>query len=98
MGVLDGRRCLVTGAASGIGRVFCEALAAEGAHVAGLDVLPVEADGIWVVADVTVPTQVEAAVSRAIAELDGLDVLVNNAGIYPSVPFEHTSYELWQRI
>ena len=40
---MDGRRCLVTGAATGLGQVFCTALAAEGAVVAGLDVAPLDA-------------------------------------------------------
>ena len=105
---MDGRRCLVTGAAAGLGQVFCTALAAEGAIVAGLDVAPLdgtaaavaEAGGSFdaVTADVTSPDQVRTAVAEAIARLDGLDVLVNNAGIYPAVPFAETTHALWRRI
>jgi NAD(P)-dependent dehydrogenase (short-subunit alcohol dehydrogenase family) len=108
MGTMDGRRCLVTGAATGIGQVFCAALAAEGADVAGLDVADLEetramvgnAGGtlVTVAADVTDPAAVDAAVGEASGALGGLDVLVNNAGIYPSLPFEETTYETWRRI
>jgi 3-oxoacyl-[acyl-carrier protein] reductase len=108
MGTMAGRRCLVTGAAAGLGRVFCTALAAEGARVAGLDVATLErtaadvdhAGGSFtaVTADVTSPEQVAAGVATAVDRLGGLDVLVNNAGIYPSIPFEETTPQLLRRV
>ena len=104
-GRIDGRRCLVTGAAHGLGRVFCVALAGEGGRVAGLDVDDLQptaaavGDGfVPLTADVTD----EEAVGRALAELEirfgGLDILVNNAGVYPLIPFEQTSFALWRRV
>ncbi|MEW2528495.1 SDR family oxidoreductase [Streptomyces sp. NPDC047071] len=79
----EGLSALVTGGASGIGRATAELLAARGARVAVLDRDP---DGVpeplrAYTADVTDDTAVRAAVAAAAADLGGLDVLVNNAGI-----------------
>ncbi|MEQ6903340.1 SDR family NAD(P)-dependent oxidoreductase [Nocardioides sp. YIM 152588] len=107
-GRLEGRRCLVTGAAGGLGRTFCSALAAEGARVAGLDLADLGGTGDAVAAaggrltavraDVTDPEQVQDAVDSAAAGLGGLDTVVNNAGVYPLVPFEATDFAQWRRI
>jgi 3-oxoacyl-[acyl-carrier protein] reductase len=91
---LAGRAALVTGGSRGIGRAIALALAAEGAAVAvnyrsgraeAEDVVAeIEAAGgraIAVAADVAEPAEAEAMVERAIAELGGLHILVNNAGI-----------------
>ncbi|MGQ9371289.1 SDR family NAD(P)-dependent oxidoreductase [Azospirillum sp. ST 5-10] len=84
---LDGRRALVTGAASGIGRAALEALRAAGAHTVGLDRVPgAGGDADWVVADLTDEGQVIAAVARAAERLGGIDVLVNCAGIEVEAP------------
>ncbi|QCX80500.1 3-oxoacyl-[acyl-carrier-protein] reductase FabG [Streptomyces sp. YIM 121038] len=79
----EGLSALVTGGASGIGRATADLLAARGARVAVLDRDP---DGVpeplrAYTADVTDDTAVRAAVAAAAADLGGLDVLVNNAGI-----------------
>jgi NAD(P)-dependent dehydrogenase (short-subunit alcohol dehydrogenase family) len=107
-GRVEGRRCLVTGAAQGLGRTFCAALAMEGGSVAGLDVGDLEGTAVEVQraggsfaavrADVTKPDEVARAVAEAVGELGGLDILVNNAGVYPLVPFEETTYELWRHV
>ncbi|CAO3441042.1 SDR family NAD(P)-dependent oxidoreductase [Azospirillum endophyticum] len=84
---LDGRRVLVTGAASGIGRAARAALAAAGARVVGLDRAAAPAgDADWVVCDLTEEAQVVAAVAAAADRLGGLDVLVNCAGIEIDAP------------
>jgi NAD(P)-dependent dehydrogenase (short-subunit alcohol dehydrogenase family) len=74
------RRVLITGAASGIGAAAAERMRAAGARVAGLD-LEVDPDRGILACDLTDPAAVERAVPEAIAQLGGLDVLVNNAGI-----------------
>jgi 3-oxoacyl-[acyl-carrier protein] reductase len=94
MGRYDGRVAVITGAAQGIGFGCATRFAEEGASVAvvGLDEaaasaaaakLPLQGDAkaIGVGADVSNTEAVEAAVARVVAELDGIHVLVNNAGI-----------------
>ncbi len=82
---LEGRRALVTGAASGIGRAARKALIDAGARVVGLDrVAGPDAD--WVVCDLAEEAQVVAAVASAVDRLGGLDVLVNCAGIEIDAP------------
>lgn len=78
---------VVTGAASGLGLGVAEALRAEGAEVALLDIAesPLTAQarrlgGLAVVCDVTDPTSVNAAIARVCAELGGVDILISNAG------------------
>jgi NAD(P)-dependent dehydrogenase (short-subunit alcohol dehydrogenase family) len=87
---LRGKRAIVTGAGSGIGRAVALRLAAEGARVIVSDVEEVaakavarEIGGETLVrkTDVTSPNEVEALVGAAVDEWEGLDVMVNNAGI-----------------
>jgi 3-oxoacyl-[acyl-carrier protein] reductase len=77
---LAGKRALVTGAASGIGRATAERFLQAGARVAGLDVEPDMPDGVLaLVADVSDEVAMEAAFARATEEFGGLDVVVANA-------------------
>jgi meso-butanediol dehydrogenase / (S,S)-butanediol dehydrogenase / diacetyl reductase len=85
---LHGRVALVTGAGHGIGRAIAQRLALEGMAVAVLDcdgasaqTLAAEISGLAVIADVTSPTELAAAVDTVLARLGRIDVLVNNAGI-----------------
>ena len=97
---LRGQVALVTGAQQGIGRGIALAFAREGADVAVnyLDdraaaetvMHQVRATGrraTLVQADVARPAEAKTMVARVLEELGGLDVLVNNAGVYPRVPF-----------
>ena len=110
-GTLDGKRALVTGGASGIGRAIALAFAAEGAHVAVNDVAP-EAQIEAVVAEIQArggrafaaraDVADEAAVltmfERALARLGALDVLVNNAGILIEKPLLETTAADFDRL
>jgi NAD(P)-dependent dehydrogenase (short-subunit alcohol dehydrogenase family) len=105
---LANRVALVTGAAHGLGQTFSVALTAEGADVIGLDVAPQDetarlaASGpgrfLACQADVTDPAAVEAAVARGLETFGALHIVVNNAGIFPPIPFEKTSLEDLRRI
>jgi NADP-dependent 3-hydroxy acid dehydrogenase YdfG len=90
---LRGRKALITGASSGIGEATALAMAAEGASLAlgarrkdRLDALAgrIAAEGgtaVAIEADVADEDQARSLVEGAAAELDGLDALVNNAGV-----------------
>ncbi len=87
MGLLEGRRGVVTGGASGIGRGAARRLAAEGARVAIVDVdgdaaakVAAELDGLSYGVDVRDTDAVREAFDDAAADLGGLDVVFNNAG------------------
>jgi NAD(P)-dependent dehydrogenase (short-subunit alcohol dehydrogenase family) len=86
--VFSGEVALVTGAASGIGKASVEAFLRRGAAVVGLDVNPAiceqqrRPEFLGVVADVTRPDAIEAALDRAARSFGGLDMLVLNAGIF----------------
>lgn len=98
----DGIRCIVTGAADGIGRATAERLITEGAAVVVCDRNGAPLDTIGARAaltlDVTDPAAPAALMDAAVAHLGGLDVLVNNAGISAGAPIESLSDELWHRV
>ena len=96
----EGLKALVTGGASGIGRATAELLAARGAQVAVLDLDPssVEKPLLAYRADITDDASVRAAVAAAAADLGGLDVLVNNAGIGAQGTVADNDDEEWRRV
>lgn len=86
----QGKIALVTGAASGIGKACVETLQTQGAVVAALDVNPAitklfkQTEVFEIVCDVTKPDEVTKAVSATVRRFGGLDILVSNAGTFPS--------------
>ncbi|MGP7999916.1 MAG: SDR family NAD(P)-dependent oxidoreductase [Streptosporangiaceae bacterium] len=104
---MDGRAVLVTGAGRGIGRAVAEAFAAQGDRVAvhysrsagpATDLVASLPGGghTAVQADLADPAAVRQMVDQAAGALGGLDVLVNNAGVFTPHPITGVSYEEWQ--
>jgi NAD(P)-dependent dehydrogenase (short-subunit alcohol dehydrogenase family) len=100
MGRLEGKVCVITGAASGIGAESAELFRREGARVAGVDLHSGSRGDLALQADVTDPEQVEAMYTRVREEFGRIDVLFNNAGISPpdDVSVLDTTLEAWQRV
>lgn len=110
MGRLDGRKALITGGGAGIGRACGAMMAREGALVTLADIdedsaiaaaaaINGERDGqaFAVRLDVTSPDQWVSAVGVAEGAMDGINVLVNCAGICILGNVEETSLDVWQR-
>lgn len=109
---LDGRGAVVTGAARGIGRATVERFVEAGARclIADLDASLAEQTAAEINAaiegaevhatalDVTEPDQVEAAADLAVERFGGIDVWVNNAGIYPPEHLLETPKALYMKI
>jgi 3-oxoacyl-[acyl-carrier protein] reductase len=103
------RRVLVTGASRGIGAAVAQLFAADGDRVAvhygrnreKAETLAASLPGeghVAVGAELADAEQVRAMVEQAAAALGGIDVLVNNAGIFdPAHAIDEVSYEDWQR-
>lgn len=110
MGRLEGKVCLITGAASGIGLATARLFAGEGAHVVVADidgaaaeraVAGIDADGGQATAargDVSVADDCEAITGRVVAELGRIDVLFNNAGIPGVGDVMETDPDLFDRV
>jgi 3-hydroxybutyrate dehydrogenase len=99
--------CIVTGAASGIGREIALRFAREGARVAIADLNlqaaqavadEIGAKAIAVAMDVTNEDEVNAAVAAVVREWDGVDVLVSNAGIQIVHPIEEYPFADWKKM
>ncbi len=108
----EGRKVIITGAGSGIGRACVHRILQEGGTVVGLDVAE---DGLkqtaeqsahagqeqrlrTVVLDISDETQVQHGVGEAVRGLGGLDVLVNAAGILRSAHTHEMTLDLWNRL
>lgn len=103
----EGRRVLVTGATRGIGKACAEAFLAEGARVAingRTEVSVSQAIADFTEAAVAAPGDVstaggcEAAVAVALEALGGLDVLVNNAGVFVRQTVAESEEETWDAV
>ena len=99
-GRLDGKVCVITGAASGIGAEAARLFRDEGATVVGVDLSPDSEGQLAIEADVTDEEQVRNLYTQVHDELGRVDVLFNNAGINPSddTTVTETPLDAWQRV
>ncbi|MGI5131216.1 SDR family NAD(P)-dependent oxidoreductase [Pseudonocardia sp. CA-107938] len=107
MRIAEGRKALVTGAASGFGRDIAARLAGEGAAVALVDVdaervavaaKEIGGSAVGIGADVRSVPQMRAAVDEAVAAFGGLDTLVVSAGVFHIGPIEEIAAQEWDRV
>ncbi len=102
---LDGRTAIVTGAAQGIGFAISSALNREGCRVALLDINEQKVQEsaakldacIGISCDVSSPESIERAAALCVEEYNGVDIVVNNAGILPSASIEQMTEEQWDK-
>jgi NAD(P)-dependent dehydrogenase (short-subunit alcohol dehydrogenase family) len=104
---LSGKVAIVTGAAQGIGQALADGLAAEGARIVVADLRGAEAaatrypDGVGLTVDVADEEDAGRMIAETVHRCGGLDVLVNNAGLYASLsmrPFTEIPLEEWRRV
>ncbi len=110
MNQLAGKRALISGAASGIGRATAELFACEGASVVLLDIDPFQGEqaaesirrqggkAVFIPCDVSRAEDCHRAVEAAAQQLGGIDVLFNNAGIVRRANVVDTTVEEWDRV
>ncbi len=107
----EGKRVIVTGGGRGIGKATVARFAAEGASVvvtdrdreaaepAAREITKATGSAIYpFLGDVSIKVDNEATVQFALEKMGGVDVLVNNAGVYYEEPFEEISEESWDEI
>ena len=92
---------IVTGAASGLGAVYCRELAAAGYTVVGADLAPVDDVDLAVEVDVTDRASTEELARQVVERFGRIDALVNNAAVYSTIvkkPFEEISDDEWDHV
>ncbi len=107
---LSGRVAIVTGAAKGIGMGIAQNLASVGCSVAIADLDSIEAENvaseirskgdqaIAVSTDVSDETSVENLCSQTMSSFGHIDILVNNAAVYPMSPISEMTMDLWDHV
>jgi NAD(P)-dependent dehydrogenase (short-subunit alcohol dehydrogenase family) len=97
---LEGKVCVITGAAGGIGAATAELFEREGGRVVGVDLREHSVGELSLQADLTDETAVEDLYRRARGEMGRIDVLFNNAGISPTddASVLDTTLEAWERV
>ncbi|MFW5452733.1 3-oxoacyl-ACP reductase FabG [Thioalkalivibrio sulfidiphilus] len=100
------RSVVVTGAGKGIGRTIARVFAHEGARVLVVDrdaetaraIIEAGGQAVACATDVSQRAEVEAMVGEAMTHFGGIDVLVANAGIFPSVSIEEMTEADWDQV
>jgi NAD(P)-dependent dehydrogenase (short-subunit alcohol dehydrogenase family) len=97
---LEGKVCVITGAASGIGAETARLFASEGARVVAVDIADGAEGELAIKSNVADEDAVREMYERAAKEMGRIDVLFNNAGISPDddASVLDTSLEAWQRV
>ncbi len=107
---LKGKKSIVTGGGSGIGRAICETFGALGAEVAIFDVKSEEAkktaeglkaqgvNALSLPVDITDEAKVNEGVEKVLEKFGRVDILVNNAGWDRIIPFMETDLGFWEKI
>lgn len=112
---LDGSVAIVTGGGHGIGKAYCKGLAGEGANVvvaeidaaaaeqAAEEVTQLGVEALAIPTDVADEASAQAMASKTLDRFGRIDVLVNNAALFVTVPMsrvpiEETSVEEWDRL
>lgn len=108
--MLNGKIALITGASSGIGRATAVAMARNGARVSLVSrnlqdlsqlVREIDSAGIHAIAlpaDITIEEDCRRVVAETVRTFDGLDILVNSAGIIATGTIENTSFATWRQM
>ncbi|MCX8062074.1 MAG: SDR family oxidoreductase [Anaerolineales bacterium] len=96
---LENLICIVTGAASGIGRAIVKEISQEGGVAIGIDIQEKEDPEVEMYsADISDEFSVDKVIAEIYNKYKRIDVLVNNAGIWAEGTVETTSLETWERI
>ncbi len=107
MSRLEGKVAIVTGGARGIGQAIAKGLAADGARVVIADLQGAEEaataypDGVGLRVDVASEEDVARMADEAVERCGGIDVLVNNAGLYATLamrPFDQIPVDEWRKV
>ena len=109
MGRVEGKICIVTGAANGIGKATAQRLASEGGKIVATDIdkecqktvdeiVDSGGEAIFLPHDVTKEKDWDMVIEQCSSRFGGLDVLINNAGVLLMKPLQETSLEEWNEI
>ena len=105
--MLEGQVAIVTGGSQGIGRAIAGGLAAAGARIVVADLQGAEEaaavypGGVGLTVDVSSETDVARMVEGTVEQCGGVDILINNAGLYASLPmrpFEEIPVDEWRQV